>query len=798
MRGTPVVFQPYDRDTGAELSDEQQADCGFHYLAIKAYIDNIDSQLETPLQWSRKKLRCSTTELLEKIKKLSRDIGQLHRETTIDEPGSDGIFHTDSGTSTRDLAACRHSITLDPRFYQPAINLLHELVSRLVDVDAPSPLPLSSTIPGDPPVFQGLSVPGSTSDSSEASAGFSNRPTSLITTFSTGTGTSFTSTEMRDSGSGKIAVGDDPENTTHVVFDIPPADIDVKTVEHEDKKKIATNDWVLEYLRGGWLESGPSDMAGVTISPVFTMSEDSSPACSFRPPNRTDSDEVSLFGDDIPPFGNRNTCSGTRPSRRGYPIPTVASRFMGKAPQQGFHSIERKYSPAFGLEHFETPQSVLSGNTVFCTPHSGLDNIKPVGLVRTSTWNAYLRERGLIPNPFDEMDWSGRGQHAEFNAEEECEVPLILEKALGHSATALVESVRCRRIRLARKTVTVNRRLKKEEVIKEVEHLQRLKHPHVIRVVGTYTLPQKLSILLYPVAEYTLDQFLESTQDSNHFLLGEYSVRLYSISSFLRCLAKGLAYIHEKAMKHMDIKPKNLLVRDMRNSTICNQGQYKIYIADFGIARSYKSVDDCNTESRTAFTRMYAAPEVVAQERRDQKADIFSLGAVYAEILAVLANQDSQTSNLDLLGELREANNEDQSYQANITNVQSWLRGLSITTYGFESDANYSSIAELVALMLSVDPEDRPTALTILDNIPFLAFCCDVNGGPEPFEAAERQSDRQLYDRSMEIAEQGLKYFRCMVDGCVKVYRTAGKLEYHEAFQPILACFTYGDAPSSW
>ncbi|KAF2647410.1 kinase-like protein, partial [Lophiostoma macrostomum CBS 122681] len=232
------------------------------------------------------------------------------------------------------------------------------------------------------------------------------------------------------------------------------------------------------------------------------------------------------------------------------------------------------------------------------------------------------------------MNWSGRGQHAEFDATEESEIPLTLEKNLGFSKTAVVESVRCRRIRLARKTVRVSKRLKKEEVIKEVEQLQRLRHPHVIRVVGTYTLPHSLSILLYPVAQYTLDQFLESTQNDEH--CKDRPARMYSISTFVRCLAKAMAYIHQKAVKHMDIKPQNLLIRDMRKSMICNQGQYKIYIADFGIARSYRSIEDCNTETPTAFTKIYAAPEVIAQEARDQKADIFSLGAVFAEMLAVL------------------------------------------------------------------------------------------------------------------------------------------------------------------
>jgi serine/threonine protein kinase len=383
----------------------------------------------------------------------------------------------------------------------------------------------------------------------------------------------------------------------------------------------------------------------------------------------------------------------------------------------------------------------------------------------TSAWNKYLRQKGLIPNPFEEMDWSGRGQHAEFDPTEEADIPLKLEKALGHSVNALVESVRCRRIRLARKTVRVSRRLKKEEAMEEVKHLQRLKHSHVIRVVGTYTQPRALSILLYPVADYTLDTFLESIEDS--LSAEERAARLYSISTFLRCLSKAIAYIHEKAIKHMDIKPKNLLIRDMQNSVICNQGKYKIYIADFGIARAYQSIDDCNTGSPTAYTKSYAAPEVIAQERRDQSADIFSLGAVYSEMLAVLATRiTSEVSNLDLLQAIRERNPTDHSYAAHAPTIQSWVRRLALVSYGFESDTYHSHITELVARMLSDSPVERPTAATIVNNIPFRAFCCDVNGGPEPFEAADKKLEGPLYDRAMELAEADGRYVSSLYRLC--------------------------------
>ena len=73
--------------------------------------------------------------------------------------------------------------------------------------------------------------------------------------------------------------------------------------------------------------------------------------------------------------------------------------------------------------------------------------------VEKTEWYRFLQARNLIPLPFEEQNWSGRGQHAEFNKGEEKDIPLVIEKALGHSTTALVQSVLCKRIRLACKTI---------------------------------------------------------------------------------------------------------------------------------------------------------------------------------------------------------------------------------------------------------------------------------------------------------------------------------------------------------
>ncbi|KAH7108763.1 hypothetical protein B0J11DRAFT_513130 [Dendryphion nanum] len=91
--------------------------------------------------------------------------------------------------------------------------------------------------------------------------------------------------------------------------------------------------------------------------------------------------------------------------------------------------------------------------------------------------------------------------------------------------------------------------------------------------------------------------------------------------------------------KHMDLKPENILVRDVRQykTPRPSNASFKVYIVDFGISRSYDSLDATETEGPTQFTHRYAAPEVVDREKRGLAADTFSLSCVFVEIYSVLA-----------------------------------------------------------------------------------------------------------------------------------------------------------------
>jgi serine/threonine protein kinase len=363
-----------------------------------------------------------------------------------------------------------------------------------------------------------------------------------------------------------------------------------------------------------------------------------------------------------------------------------------------------------------------------------------------SQWLQLLQAHNLILDPKEALDWSGRGQHVEYSLQEQESIPLVSKGHLGYGASGIVDRVRCRRIDLARKTIRCIRQLTRGEAAKEVRHLQQLQHRHIVRLVGTYMLKKNLSILMYPATEYSLDGFLDYLHDGLHdcfsnsprkfrakHLWGRCGTRLFA------CLVNAIAFIHAENTKHMDIKPRNILVDYHGDLNMA-----KVYITDFGIARSYQSKEESFTDSPISYTRIYTAPEVAQQAIRGPPADIFSLGCVFMEILATLLCTEENCQQ-EQLRKIREGGT-DNSYQANVENIVRWYESQkSLLTARLElviqdtsresgSDSDPGWIC-LLPTMLAVSPEERPSAAGLKEHTHHLA-CGSCDAGPEPFKAA--------------------------------------------------------------
>ena len=87
----------------------------------------------------------------------------------------------------------------------------------------------------------------------------------------------------------------------------------------------------------------------------------------------------------------------------------------------------------------------------------------------------------------------------------------------------------------------------------------------------------------------------------------------------------ALEYAHSRNVMHCDLKPSNIMIGEFRET----------YIMDWGIARRIRHTENAAEtppqEDDFCGTPQYLAPEVIRHELRDQRADLFAMGAILFE-----------------------------------------------------------------------------------------------------------------------------------------------------------------------
>jgi serine/threonine protein kinase len=86
--------------------------------------------------------------------------------------------------------------------------------------------------------------------------------------------------------------------------------------------------------------------------------------------------------------------------------------------------------------------------------------------------------------------------------------------------------------------------------------------------VGTYLQKNTFAILLYPVATGDLAKFLEEWQPDEKGCYRDNSPwrkKQIDLGRFFFCLTHALCYMHDQGIRHMDIKPSNILVHERRS-----------------------------------------------------------------------------------------------------------------------------------------------------------------------------------------------------------------------------------------
>ena len=97
-------------------------------------------------------------------------------------------------------------------------------------------------------------------------------------------------------------------------------------------------------------------------------------------------------------------------------------------------------------------------------------------------------------------------------------------------------------------------------------------------------------------------------------------------------IAQGLAAAHEKGVVHRDLKPENIMIETRSDSPIPGGGGDAL-IMDFGIARSVEQGATQTAAGSVIGTLEYMAPEQAQGVKVDQRADQYSFGLIFYDML---------------------------------------------------------------------------------------------------------------------------------------------------------------------
>jgi serine/threonine protein kinase len=91
-------------------------------------------------------------------------------------------------------------------------------------------------------------------------------------------------------------------------------------------------------------------------------------------------------------------------------------------------------------------------------------------------------------------------------------------------------------------------------------------------------------------------------------------------------LAEALQAVHDAGLVHRDVKPANVLVRDIG-------GRDHAYLTDFGIAKAPSAQDSLTRTGWVIGTPAYLSPEQIRGQQPGPRSDLYALGCVIFEAL---------------------------------------------------------------------------------------------------------------------------------------------------------------------
>lgn len=378
-----------------------------------------------------------------------------------------------------------------------------------------------------------------------------------------------------------------------------------------------------------------------------------------------------------------------------------------------------------------------------------------------------------------------RGEHVYYNDEEVVPLELADKRPVGVAVAGFaqgnVDKVHLpgrpddvfirRRIPLG---VTPGR-LPQEEFLSGIEAMKAIEHDHLMSLWASYSHQGCGYLLLTPVNDSSLKSFLTITPQSVKILAKQ--DRRILLLNWMHCLADAVSFLHGQGVAHKSIRPANVMLDGDNHIFLGDSGIFptahlngekqgfnkeeydysapeqaprgpptpvvSLPVSRPNIARrstapstgtswavsshsthtSYSTFPDASSIYTNSTGSSGSPPKSgpFGSKHDPQKADIFSLGAMFLEILTFFFKRTSRN-----FASHRAAKNKtpgrggglpDSSFHKNLGQVESWIAILRKDS-GKKEDKVFrgvTRILELTERMMKADPGERPLASEVED-----------------------------------------------------------------------------------